>query len=110
MTLSPNCLRLIVIVTNYNPRLAIVGMVNTLHEQDFHLLNTIPLAGRTFIAYKKMLINEIYAVHSKKTSIHSKTIEKKSELVIINQTDFLRACTINPYEERKFYYAREKTA
>lgn len=51
MTLSPNCLCLIVIVTNYNPRLAIVGMVNTLNEQDFHLLNTIPLAGRTFIAY-----------------------------------------------------------
>ena len=51
MTLSPNCLRLIVIVANYNPRLAIVGMVDTLNEQDFHLLNTIPLAGRTFIAY-----------------------------------------------------------
>lgn len=31
------------------------------------------------------------------------------ESATINWTDFLRAYTINPYEERNFNYVREKT-
>lgn len=32
-----------------------------------------------------------------------------TESATINWTDFLRAYTINPYEERNFNYVREKT-
>jgi len=36
-------------------------------------------------------------------------MEEQIESATINWTDFLRAYTINPYEERNFNYVREKT-
>ena len=38
-----------------------------------------------------------------------KIFEDNLESATINWTDFLRAYTINPYEERNFNYVREKT-
>ena len=95
MTLSPNCLRLIVIVTNYNPRLAIVGMVNTLNEQDFHLLNTIPLAGRTFIGYIKTIpfyYSAKFLYPDSNCFCHAKTSPIKKSVIplfIVSITDYL---------------------